>query len=171
MGGLPPRQNLGHGTPGRQPGVSQGVCSGAESEGAVHALIVSAVAVRAFVLCGGVGPGCGVMGVAKTVSWCHGVNARSHLPQEAVARRPGRARVAQYRSKCNTLCDAPRSPSPLPRTVIAHATRHGQLQGRPHSRAPMQVPLHTGPPMYSILSKVINFAWAHTQCLQFCEKQ
>ena len=87
------------------------------------------------------------------MSWCHGVNARSHLPQEAVARGPGRARVAQYRSKCNTLCDAPRTPSPLPRTVIVHATRHGQLQGRPHSRAPMQVPVHTGPPMYSVLSK------------------
>ena len=43
---------------------------------------------------------------------CHGVNARSHLPQEAVARGPGRARVAQYRSKCNTLCDAPQPPSP-----------------------------------------------------------
>ena len=50
----------------------------------------------------------------REVSWCHGVNARSHLPQEAVARGPGRARVAQYRSTCDTLCDAPRPPPPFP---------------------------------------------------------
>ena len=49
---------------------------------------------------------------------CHGVNARSRFPQESVARGPGRARVAQSHSKCNTL-DPP--PPPLP-----PAGRHGR---------------------------------------------
>ena len=46
------------------------------------------------------------------------------------------------------------NPLPFPRTVVVHATRHGQLQGQPHRRAPIQVPVHTGPPMYSLLRKV-----------------
>ena len=37
------------------------------------------------------------------VPWCHGANARSRSPQKSVACGPGRARVAQYRSRCNTL--------------------------------------------------------------------
>ena len=59
------------------------------------------------------------------VSWCHCVNARSHLPHEA---------VASGSAKSNKIC----------------------------------MGIH---PMPSGLRKVINFAWAHTQCLRFCQKQ
>ena len=111
------------------------------------------------------------------MSWCHGVNARSHLLQEAVARSPGRDRVAQYRSRCNTLCDAPRPHSrarggggkkirawkkfslgvgvpglPRENNVVAWYQEFF-FYPPPLSRAPTQVPVHTGPPMYSVLSK------------------
>ena len=44
------------------------------------------------------------------VSWCQ---RQVPPPAGGIARGPGRAKVAQYRSKCNTLCDAPRSSPPL----------------------------------------------------------
>ena len=34
---------------------------------------------------------------------------------------------------------------PPPRTVAAHAARHGPLRGRPHSRVPTREPAHAGP--------------------------
>ena len=75
--------------------------------------------------------------VLLKVSWCHGVNARSRLPQEVVARGPGWTKVAQYRSKCNTLCDAPRTPPP-PRPALspcrtARAAKGQTTQPGPHS--------------------------------------
>ena len=43
------------------------------------------------------------------VSWCH---LPGPAPSGAVARGPGRARAAQYRSKCNALSRCARTPPP-----------------------------------------------------------
>ena len=56
-------------------------------------------------------------GTGVGLSWCHGVNARSHLPQEAVSRGPGRARVAQYRGSevgVGVQGPGPAAPAPPP---------------------------------------------------------
>ena len=83
--------------------------------------------------------------VARGVSWCHGGGCLlpGPAPAGAGACGPSQARAAQYRSKCNALSRSARAPP----TLSSHSALGPTVQAVPPGSA-----------------------WAHAQCLQFCQK-
>ena len=118
--------------------------------------------------CLGAAGGGGMWGRGVLVSWWH---MPGPAPSGAVACGPSQARAAQYRSKCNALLRSARTPSPPCSLSVQGRTARAVPHG-PHGsdHAALLVLCSGTHPMPSVLPKVINSAWARTQCLQFCQK-
>ena len=122
------------------------------------------------------------------VSWCHGVmvstpgptSRRRQLP--AVPAGPEWHNTAASATPCATLREPP---PPFPALLLS--TPHGMGTGPTTQPGPHAGPCaHRAPDVFSSAKsnkfcmgthpvpsgqpKAINFAWAHTQCLQFCQK-
>ena len=108
---------------------------------------------------------------ADKPSWCHGAICHVPPPQErlpAVPVRPEQHNIAASAMPCRAAHAPPPPCSLSVQGRTARAVPHG-----PHGSddAAVLVLCSGTHPMPSVLPKEINSAWAHAQCLQFCQKK